>query len=95
MSCGGEKVFEFGERRRVTLRVWLNDHAEFTPQDCSYQLLLGTKAEAEGACDARQDGDAWELTCEIQPKTRYTYRLQYTFTLGTELVKRSVGIKVI
>lgn len=95
MSCGNDKIFEFGERRRVTMRVWLNDRAQFTPTDCAYQLLVGSNVEAEGACDARQDGDAWELTCEVQPQTRYAYRLQYSFALGTEIIKRSVGIKVV
>ena len=90
-----EKIMELGERRRITLKVWLNDHSTFTPTDCTYQLYLGNTIEAEGSCDAEQDGTDWRLTCEVQPTQRRTYRLQYTFTLGTEIIKRSASLKVI
>ncbi len=95
MNCESEKVFELGERRRVTMRVWLNDHASFQPTDCTFALLLGGVAEAEGVCEAEQDGDAWELSCEVQPKQRRPYKLTYTFGLGTEIIKRSVNIRVV
>ena len=95
MTCDNEKVFEFGERRRVTMKVWLNDGTSFTPANCKYQLMLGPTVEAEGSCETEQDGTAWNLTCEVQPKQRRAYTLTYTFELGTEIIKRSVGIRVV
>lgn len=95
MTCENEKVFEFGERRRVTMKVWLNDGAAFTPSDCKYQLMLGPTVEVEGDCEVEQDGTAWKLTCEVQPKQRRPYKLTYIFDLGSEIIKRSVNIRVV
>lgn len=29
-----EKVLQLGERRAITLKIWLKDNAAFTPQNC-------------------------------------------------------------
>lgn len=96
MSCNGnEKIFELGERRRVTMKVWLNDGASFTPTNATFRLLIGSVAEAEGSCELMAEGNAWLLTCEVEPKQRRQYKLQYSFALGTEIIKRSVDIRVV
>ena len=89
-----EKTFELGERRRVTLEVWLSDGQAFQPIDPQWVLTYMQK-EASGACTIVQNGDRWQLTAEVQPKKKGVYRLQYTFGLGTELIKRSVSIRVV
>jgi N-acetylneuraminic acid mutarotase len=86
---------ELGERRRVTLEVWLTDGGTFQPENCKWQLLFGSTAESEGDCDVEQNGTRWRLTGEVEPKKRTTYRLQYSFQMGTEIVKRTVLIKVV
>lgn len=91
-----EKVFELGERRRVTMEIWLHDGAQFTPTNCTWALMTSSNmVEQSGACEALPDGTKWRLTCEVQPKQRYRYKLQYTFGLGTEIIKRSVDIRVV
>lgn len=90
-----EKIFELGERRRVTMKVWLNDVASFAPSNGAWELSIGGTKEASGTCEMEASGSNWKLTCEIQPKQRRTYKLQYSFELGTEIIKRSVFIKVI
>ena len=34
-----EKVLQLGERRAITLKIWLKDNAAFTPQDGAYWNL--------------------------------------------------------
>jgi hypothetical protein len=89
-----DKTIILGERRIVSLEVWLNDGSTFQPENCTWQLLAGARAEDEGACELEQAGSRWRLSCEIQPKQRLQYKLQYTFSMGTEIIKRSVTIKV-
>jgi hypothetical protein len=90
------KQFILGERRRVTMEVYLNDKARFVPENCTWELLSGMTAEDSGACETQEQEDGkWWLTCEIQPKARRTYTLQYTFGLGTEIIKRNTEIRVV
>ncbi len=91
-----EKVFELGERRRVTLEVWLSNGQTFTPNGAHWVLTpLKLPPEAEGEAEAREENGRWLLTAEVQPKKCAVYSLQYSFGLGTEIIKRSVQIKVI
>lgn len=60
-----ERIMELGERRRVTLVLWM------------------------------EDGARWQLTAEIQPESRGDYRLTYQFGLGTEIIRRSIPIRVV
>lgn len=91
-----EKVFELGERRRVTLEVWLSNGQTFTPANSTWDLSAASypSPEASGSCDVREVSDKWQLTAEVEPKRRSTYKLQFTFGMGTEIVKRSVQIRV-
>lgn len=89
-----EKTFELGERRRVTLEVWLSNGQSFQPLDVSWSLRY-LQEEASGPCDVVQDGDKWQLTAEVEPQKRARYRLQFSFSMGTEIVKRSVWISVV
>jgi hypothetical protein len=90
-----EKILELGERRKVALEVWLNDGGTFQPTDCTWQLMLGTTPESKGNCELVQSDRGWKLVCEVQPLRRAMYRLQYSFQMGSEIVKRTVPIKVI
>lgn len=47
-----EKVFEFGERRRVTMAVWLNDGQAFTPASPTYELTKIREVVQSGVCEA-------------------------------------------
>lgn len=89
----GTKQLLLGERRKISILVWLTDGTAFTPTAPGWELIMGA-IEASGACDVAQDGGKWELTAEIEPKTRTTYRLVYTFGLGSEIVKREVKVVV-
>ena len=89
-----EKTFELGERRLVTLEVWLSDGQAFQPIDPQWALTY-MRQESSGACNMVQNGDRWQLTAEVQPKQKGFYRLQYTFGIGTEIIKRSVSIHVV
>jgi hypothetical protein len=92
----GLKQFILGERRRVTMEIYLSDKSKFTPENCTWELLSGMTAEEGGTCETvEQEDGKWWLTCEIQPKARRTYTLQYTFELGTEIIKRNTEIKVV
>lgn len=95
MSCyTEEKKLNLGERRRVTLEVWLNDGSEFAVSEPTWALLLGRDAEDSGDCDAVQNGKKWRLTCEVQPQKAGYYTLKYTFGLGTEIIVRNITLKV-
>ena len=92
-----EKVFELGERRMVTLEVWLSNGQTFTPADCTWNLSAASypSPESSGNCDVREVSGKWQLTAEVEPKRRTTYKLQFTFHMGSEIVKRSVQVRVV
>ena len=86
--------FEFGERRRVSLKVWLCSGTTFQIQNCTWTLTK-KEQEANGACETEADGNGYILTAEVQPKNQGVYKLQYTFEMGSEIIKKSVNIKVV
>lgn len=90
-----ERFMELGERRRVTLRVWLEGDKPFQPQDAKWELIKSQDVVATGPCETAADGATWQLTAEIEPESRGDYRLSYQFGMGTEIVRRSIPIKVI
>ena len=98
MNCNvSEKTFELGERRRVTLKVWLNDDTGFSLSEAAWTLFKGPAdtEESQGACVVTQQDKAFYLVAEVQPLTKGLYRLQYSFNVATEIIKRSVTIKVV
>lgn len=92
-----EKIFELGERRRVTLEVWLSNGQTFTPTETSWTLSSPSYSAPEdsGGCEVQEVSGKWQLTAEVEPKRRSTYTLQFTFHMGTEIVKRSVKLRVV
>lgn len=90
-----QRVMELGERRRITVTIWLSDNQTFTPDDPTWELTQTNQPVADGTCEASADGAKWRLTAEIQPLARGDYRLTYIFGLGTEIIRRSVKIKVV
>lgn len=91
-----EKIFELGERRRVTLEVWLATGETIPLENAAWTLTpCGGAEEASGTCETEQDGTRWRLTAEVQPETRRLYDLQYGFSMGSELVRRTVRIRVV
>ena len=68
-----EKVLQLGERRAITLKIWLKDNAAFTPQNCEWDLSYTDSKEAQGTILPEQDGAYWNLRCEIQPKRIQPY----------------------
>lgn len=92
-----EKVFELGERRRVTMEVWLSNGQTFTPMNSTWNLISSShpSPEASGACDVQEVSGKWQLTAEVEPKRKTSYKLQFTFHMGTEIVKRSIQIRVV
>lgn len=93
MNCE-RKTLELGERRRVSLEVWLGNGRPLAVAEGTWALLLAGEAEDQGDCETEQREGRWVLTAEIQPRKRRPYRLQYTFRVGTEIIKRSVEICV-
>ena len=88
------KIFELGERRRITLSVWLNTGQDFVFNGTPTWALSFPPVEDSGTCEVVQDGKRWNLTAEIQPQKRGNYELQYTFGIGTEIHKKSCKIRV-
>lgn len=90
-----ERITELGERRRVTLVLWMEDGAAFEPVQPTWELSKAQEAPETGTCEAVPDGARWQLTAEIQPESRGDYRLTYQFGLGTEIIRRSIPIRVV
>lgn len=90
-----ERIMELRERRRITLTIWLEDERVFEPTTPTYELTRSREMIKTGTCEAAADGAKWQLTAEIQPDARGDYLLSYQFGLGTEIIRRSVPIKVI
>lgn len=89
------RVMELGERRRITVTLWLKDNRAFTITDPTWELTQANKPLDTGPCEAAQEDTKWRLTAEIQPAARGDYKLTYTFGLGTEIIRRSVRIQVV
>lgn len=85
--------FELGERRRISLKVWINGADSFALSAPVWELKKQVK-ESSGTCEATQDGAAWVLVAEVQPKQKGQYELQFTFNVGTEIIKKSARINV-
>lgn len=90
-----EKLMELGERRRITLKIWLEDDKAFTPLAPTWELSKAYEVQDQGECIQAQDGTRWELTAEVEPKGRGDYRLTYQFGIGTEIIRRSIKLKVV
>lgn len=92
-----EKIFELGERRKVTLEVWLSNGQTFTPSNVKWDLISSNypSPESSGPCEVQEVSGKWQMTAEVQPKRKTAYKLQFTFGMGSEIIKKSVQIKVI
>ena len=90
-----ERIMELGERRRVTLVLWMEDGASFESVQPTWELSKAQETPETGTCEAVPDGARWQLTAEIQPESRGDYRLTYQFGLGTEIIRRSIPIRVV
>jgi hypothetical protein len=88
------KTFELGERRLVTLSVWLADGTAFDLKNATWSLQWGNQEESGGDCDVAETEKGYELSALVEPRQRRSYTLQYTFSVGEEIIKRSVQIEV-
>ncbi len=93
-----EKTLELGERRRITMRIWLTTGQSFVPTDCRWELkatgCTRPTIEAQGAAEVEEDGTDWYVTAEISPREKRVYKLQFIFGLGSEIIRRTVYINV-
>lgn len=91
-----EKVLEVGERRKVTLDVWLEDGAEFSVENPTWELTVypSETSKASGDCTFVQSGQKWELTAEIEVGQTGLYRLIFSFKLGSEYIRKSILVNV-
>ena len=89
-----KKIFIIGERRVVTLKVWKSNATEFSVNNANWELSNSSGVESHGVCQVESDNGAFLLSCEVQPEKIGTYKLTYSFNVGTEIVKRNVSIEV-
>ena len=54
-----ERIMELGERRRVTLVLWMEDGAAFEPVQPTWELSKAQEAPETGTCEAVPDGARW------------------------------------
>ena len=89
-----KKIFILGERRIVSLKVWKSNGTEFAVNNCEWELSNLNTVESHGMCIVDVESGAFVLSCEVQPQKIGTYKLTYTFNVGSEIVKRNVNIEV-
>jgi hypothetical protein len=90
-----EKRFERGERRFVTLTVWLNSGDDFVLSNPKFELLINSRVEDSGDCSMTKADKGYDLTAMVEPKQRGRYTLIYTFGVGMEIRKKRVIIEVV
>lgn len=91
-----KKLFILGERRRVTMYLWLESSVTWTPEDPTWTLYGPDGAEAaHGAAEALQTAEGWSLSTLCEPTARGEWLLLFSFDLGDEHVRRAVRIKVV
>lgn len=91
-----EIILTLGEKRKLTMDVWLSTGEAFTLQNSTWSLLFAKIEEASGECEVTPvTGNHYHLVAEIQPTKKGVYELSYSFHLGTEIVIRTVIIKVV
>lgn len=91
-----KKLFELGERRKVSLSLWLASGLSWTPESPTWELIEpdGT-THSSGTADSVQTTEGWTLSTLCEPDTRGEWRLVFAFDLGEEHLRRSVRIKVV
>jgi hypothetical protein len=95
MNCNAEiKSFELGERREVTLSVWLADGKEFSIENAEWELSRGT-VEQSGLCNVEYEDNTYKLTALVQPQARGRYKLTYSFMVADEIIRRTATIDVV
>ena len=55
-----ERIMELGERRRVTLVLWMEDGASFEPVQPTWELSKAQETPETGTCEAVPDGARWQ-----------------------------------
>lgn len=91
-----KKIFELGERRKVSLHLWLESGMSFTPDNPTWELVEPDGDTADtGIAEATQTTEGWTLATLCEPTSRGEWRLYFSFDLGEEHVRRSVRIKVV
>ena len=91
-----KKIFMLGERRYVSLDIWLESGMSFTPGNPKWTLRAPDGTEGDpAAAGAVQTAQGWTLSALVEPTSRGDWLLTFAFDLGDEHVKRPVRIKVV
>ena len=91
-----EIILTLGEKRKLTMDVWLSTGEAFTLQNAEWKLTLQEVEESSGTCIVTAEtGNHYHLVAEIQPEEKGVYNLYYEFNLGTEVIIRNVFVKVV
>lgn len=91
-----KKIFELGERRKVSLHLWLESGYAWTPENPTWELISPDgSSTASGTAEAAQTSEGWTLSTLCEPTCRGLWRLCFAFDMGEEHVKRSALIKVV
>ena len=91
-----KKIFLLGERRRVSLYLWLESGLAWMPETPTWTLLApdGTTA-GSGTAEAAETAEGWTLSTLCEPTEKGEWLLLFSFDLGEEHVRRAVRIKVV
>lgn len=91
-----KKIFLLGERRRVSLYLWLESDMTWVPENPAWDLMApdGTK-KSTGVAEALQTAEGWTLSTLCEPDAKGDWILLFSFDLGDEHVRRAVRIKVV
>ena len=88
--------FQLGERKYVCIKITSSCREPFEVASAKYVLRNGSQEETRGDCEIRQSGDAEVmLSAIIQPMIKGTvYTLEYTYTIGQEILIYDVKVNV-
>lgn len=91
---GGDGLEEIrmllGERRRLTLVVTIGESSEFEISNATYLLQRGETEMENGAAVV----DGHDIYVYLEPKEAGCFRLTVTFSVGGEIIKKRVLIRV-
>lgn len=89
-------TFELGEKKYVCISVASTCGRPFDVTAAKYVLMKGKETEASGQCEIKKKSDTETiLSALIQPMAKSaTYKLEYTYDIPPEILKKDVDVWV-
>lgn len=92
-SC--ELTVVIGEKRRVTLWVWIEGDDMPVLSEPMWTLSNDGETESSGTCEMTSEDGRWRLVAVVEPQKLGWYALTVSVLLGDERIIRNATVHVV